>query len=155
MGTSIFELLYISSFVIKEGDMSQQPRRLFPMIPILKDRPIPSPKDFRDEFSPTWKTFTRFHKKGKIIFLDLFPLLERKFHQHWISLALSFTLTPRLCVCVSLENSENWKKSDAEYFCQNQLSLKKSLKKAKNSFGVIRSPFPHSSLRDSTRDIDK
>ena len=86
--------------------MSQQPRRLFPMIPILKDRPIPSPKDFRDEFSPTWKTFTRFHKKGKIIFLDLFPLLERKFHQHWISLALSFTLTPRLCVCVSLEKSD-------------------------------------------------
>ena len=37
-------------------DMIQQPRRLFPMIAILKDRPIPLWEDFRDEHG----------KRGKI-----------------------------------------------------------------------------------------
>ena len=42
----------------------------------------------------------------------------------------------------SLENSENWKKSDAEYFPQNQLSLKKSRKKSKKLIWSYPKPVP-------------
>ena len=105
-------------------DMIQQTRRLFPMIAILKDRPIPLWEDFRDEHGKRGKiseTNTENFQKNsqqKSSLLDLFPpRLRSKFDQHWISLAVSQptkyfdteTMCPKVLIKILLH-----------FFCKNK-----------------------------------
>ena len=63
-------------------DVSQQPRRLFPMIRILKDRPIPSPaQTFPGRILPNTENFHRKSQRKKSYFLDLFPPPIRQISQ--------------------------------------------------------------------------